>query len=185
MRLHAQKLVVLAESRDGGAWSLRSPSPGKYWPNIDAGARVIGGTTIGTLEVLGRSFILIAPQGVAGNATAIEPRAVEFGETLVELAPGGAFEVAEQTTAAASQVSGLVFRAPTSGRFYGRAAPDKPPFVTVGETLAPGATVCLLEVMKTFHRVHFAGEPARVRDVLVKDGDDVNAGDPLLALEAI
>jgi acetyl-CoA carboxylase biotin carboxyl carrier protein len=88
--------------------------------------------------------------------------------------------------AAASAVTGLVFRAPTSGRFYGRAAPDKPPFVSAGEELAPGATICLLEVMKTFHRVTYGGaglpERARVERVLVADGDDVSAGDPLLAL---
>jgi acetyl-CoA carboxylase biotin carboxyl carrier protein len=81
----------------------------------------------------------------------------------------------------------MVFRAPTSGRFYGRSAPDKPPFVAPGAQLAHGATICLLEVMKTFHRVTYGGpglpDTARVRGVLVADGDDVNAGDPLLALE--
>jgi acetyl-CoA carboxylase biotin carboxyl carrier protein len=80
-----------------------------------------------------------------------------------------------------------VFRAPTSGRFYGRSAPDKPPFVEPGTQLVHGATICLLEVMKTFHRVTYGGsglpDTARVSSVLVRDGDDVNAGDPLLALE--
>jgi biotin carboxyl carrier protein len=41
--------------------------------------------------------------------------------------------------------------------------------------------------MKTFHRVTYGGaglpDTARVRRVLVADGADVNAGDPLLALE--
>jgi acetyl-CoA carboxylase biotin carboxyl carrier protein len=44
----------------------------------------------------------------------------------------------------------------------------------------------LLEVMKTFHRVTYGGpglpDTARVVRVLIADGDDVNAGDPLLAL---
>jgi acetyl-CoA carboxylase biotin carboxyl carrier protein len=82
-----------------------------------------------------------------------------------------------------------VFRAPTSGRFYGRSTPDKPPFVQVGSELGTGTAVCLLEVMKTFHRVTYGGTDvptrARVREVLVADGADVNAGDPLLALDAI
>jgi len=55
-----------------------------------------------------------------------------------------------------------------------------------GAELTPGTTICLLEVMKTFHRVTYGGpglpDTARVRRVLVADGDDVNAGDPLLAL---
>jgi acetyl-CoA carboxylase biotin carboxyl carrier protein len=97
------------------------------------------------------------------------------------LASGGAH--AAQTSSAVQ--TGLVFRAPTSGRFYTRSAPDKPPFVEVGTELAPGATICLLEVMKTFNRVTYHGAPARVKEVLVADGADVNSGDPLLALEAL
>jgi acetyl-CoA carboxylase biotin carboxyl carrier protein len=44
-------------------------------------------------------------------------------------------------------------------------------------------------VMKTFHRVTYGGPEvpprARVTALLVADGADVNAGDPLLALEPI
>jgi biotin carboxyl carrier protein len=43
--------------------------------------------------------------------------------------------------------------------------------------------VCLLEVMKTFNRVTYSGARVRVTELLVADGADVNAGDPLLALE--
>ena len=41
--------------------------------------------------------------------------------------------------------------------------------------------------MKTFHRVTYGGpglpERARVRAILIADGADVTAGEPLLALE--
>jgi len=40
-------------------------------------------------------------------------------------------------------------------------------------------------VMKTFNRVLFDGERVRVKAVLVAEGADVNAGDPILALEPI
>jgi len=90
-----------------------------------------------------------------------------------------------ETADEAHAVTGLVYRAPTSGRYYSRPTPEKPAFVTVGAELAPGATVCLLEVMKTFNRVTYSGARVRVTELLVADGADVNAGDPLLALEAI
>ena len=95
--------------------------------------------------------------------------------------------VAVTAIAAAVGTTGLVFRAPTSGRFYSRSAPGKPAFVNVGDELGPNATVCLLEVMKTFNRVTYGGpglpERAKVREILVADGADVTAGNPLLALE--
>jgi len=50
-----------------------------------------------------------------------------------------------------------------------------------------GQTVCLLEVMKTFHRVTYAGadlsERARVLAIRPADGDDLAAGDILIELE--
>src|SRR5439155_5002957 len=138
----------------------------------------------------------VVPPGVSGNVprvpTAPEltsllvPRAVGYGDLVAALLPLSMFAgeaAAGETAAAASparDADGLVFRAPTSGRFYGRSSPDKPPFVTVGATLAHGATICLLEVMKTFHRVTYGGaglpETARVAPVLVADGVGVNAG---------
>ena len=39
--------------------------------------------------------------------------------------------------------------------------------------------------MKTFNRVTYSGARVRVTELLVADGADVNAGDPLLALEPV
>ncbi|RMH42590.1 MAG: biotin carboxyl carrier domain-containing protein [Deltaproteobacteria bacterium] len=81
----------------------------------------------------------------------------------------------------------MVVRAPTSGRLYRKPGPDRPPFVEVGSVVEPGATLCLLEVMKTFHRVAYGGDglPARARVVafLVDDEADVDAGDPIVQVE--
>ena len=84
----------------------------------------------------------------------------------------------------APQVRGLV-KLPAGGKLsrqpvsYG----DELFRVEAGRELAPGATVCLLEVMMTFHRVTYDGARAKVRVLLVADGADVNQGDPLLALD--
>jgi acetyl-CoA carboxylase biotin carboxyl carrier protein len=186
---------------DRGLIELRAPAPGVFVPSIVQGDLVTAGSPIGELVVLGRAIGLIAPRRAAGaggtaaaglvvRLAATGSRAVGYGDVLVALDPSlsrSADPSSEATAATAPAVGGLVFRAPTSGRFYGRSAPDKPPFVTAGAQLTHGATICLLEVMKTFHRVTYgsAGLPdtARIRSVLVADGDDVNAGDPLLALE--
>jgi acetyl-CoA carboxylase biotin carboxyl carrier protein len=168
---------------------LRAPQPGWFRRTVAADHLVAPGDPIGELEVLGRTFILIAPKirglvqlaGETGEAR----RAVGYGEVLVRVVAGGAIAAADDSASEAGHAAaaGLVFRAPTSGRYYSRSSPDKPAFVTAGAELAPGATVCLLEVMKTFNRVTYSGARVRVTEVLVADGADVNAGDPLLALE--
>ncbi len=184
MTLHGRTLTVLAERHDGG-FRLTSPAPGVFRPTLDSGASLAGGRVLGTLEILGRPCTLVVPDGVAGYVARLAPlAAVQYGDELAALVPGGNID-AMQPVEIQTQSTGLVFRAPTSGRFYGRPAPDKPTFVTAGDEIAPGATVCLLEVMKTFHRVHYSGDRARVREVLVREGDDVNAGDALLGLDPI
>lgn len=189
MRLHERVVTALLHGDD-----LVSPAPGLFRCALAIGDVVRGGTILGELETLGQLARVVAPANARGAVTAIADRAlarpaVGYGALLVTIDPHATAAPAEIATAqSAAAATGLVFRAPTSGRFYSRAAPDKPPFVAAGDELAEGATVCLLEVMKTFHRVHYGGEGlperARIRDVLVRDGDDVNAGDPLLALDS-
>lgn len=193
MKVHARALVATALRSEGGAIRLASPAPGLLRLAIRAGDVVRPGGVIGELEVLGQRLAVTAPDGAGGAVVevcgggAFARPAVDFGAMIAVLdpsaglAPGASGEAA--APASAAQAGGRVFAAPTSGRFYGRAAPDKPPFVAAGAELVAGATICLLEVMKTFHRVTYSGEPVRVRAVLVADGADVNAGDALLALE--
>jgi acetyl-CoA carboxylase biotin carboxyl carrier protein len=203
-RVHAPELEAIAAGARGdrAVIELRAPMPGTFVPRIAQGDLVTAGSAIGELVVLGRAITLVAPRstGATGGTTATgiavqlaaASRAVGYGDLLVAVDPSpslslGAPASSDATAAAQPAVDGLVFRAPTSGRFYGRPAPDKPPFVTPGAPLSRGVTICLLEVMKTFHRVTYGGpglpDTARIRQVLVADGDDVNAGDPLLALE--
>jgi acetyl-CoA carboxylase biotin carboxyl carrier protein len=177
-----------------GGDEVRAPAPGWFHLLVAADHLVTQGDVIGELEILGRTIRILAP-AVRGlvklpPGPSLARRAVSYGDLLFRVATDvsiGAIDATNATVAHATQ--GLVFRAPTSGRFYGRPTPDKPAFVVAGAELSTGATVCLLEVMKTFHRVTYAGADvpprARVREILVADGADVNQGDALLALEPL
>lgn len=188
-RLHTRTLEV-AMARAGDRITLTAPSTGLFLPRVLRGDLIARAHPIGELDVLGRRTTLLAPEAYGIVEGDPAPRAVGYGDALLvldaSLQVAGASTV---TTADAAAATGLVFRAPTSGRFYPRSAPGKPAFVSVGDELGPGATVCLLEVMKTFHRVTFGGaglpERAKVREILVAEGADVTAGDPLLALDPV
>lgn len=186
-RLHERTIEVTA-ARTGDRITLKAPSTGLFLPAVVRGDLVAKSHPIGELDVLGRRTTLIAPEAYGIVDGDPKPRAVSYGEALVVLDTSMQVASASAVTPVeTSSTTGLVFRAPTSGRFYSRSAPGKPAFVSVGDELGPNATVCLLEVMKTFHRVTYGGpglpERAKVREILVADGADVTAGDPLLALE--
>jgi acetyl-CoA carboxylase biotin carboxyl carrier protein len=170
---------------DGTA--LRAPAPGWFHRTVAADHLIAPGDVIGELDQLGQITRVLAPRarGIAKLPVADVRRAVSYGDVLVRVEPIAAGAEVAPADAPTASTDGLVFRAPSSGRYYSRASPDKPVFITAGQELATGATVCLLEVMKTFNRVIYAGVTVRVRAVLVADGADVNAGDPLLALDAL
>jgi acetyl-CoA carboxylase biotin carboxyl carrier protein len=181
--------VICGVERDGAVIRVRSPGVGVWRGGPRPGHVVVGDQVVGSLEVLGRLVELRLPAGIGGRvvdsaAGSLREVGVDFGAELLvldaEVAAGvaDAPAVGEATSAAA-----LVFRAPTSGRFYSRPGPDKPPFVSPGDAIAAGDTVCMLEVMKTFSRVAYAGDPARVVAIIPADGDDLDAGDVVLELE--
>ncbi len=72
---------------------------------------------------------------------------------------------------------------PLPGTFYRRPSPEAPAFVEVGQTIAAGAVVGLVEVMKTFNEVQ-AETGGKIVEILVENEDAVEAGQALIIVEA-
>jgi acetyl-CoA carboxylase biotin carboxyl carrier protein len=190
----ADELNLIARVDDDGTTLLVSPAVGILVGAPRPGTMVAPGTIFASLEILGRHHRLIVPAGASGvvRPAAAGPRLahqpVGHGDVIARLVAATAVDAAASPAATAA-TAGLVFRSPSSGRFYCKPGPDKPPFVSAGDEIATGHTVCLLEVMKTFSRIGYGGDglPPRVRVVRVvpTDGADVDADDVLLELAAI
>jgi acetyl-CoA carboxylase biotin carboxyl carrier protein len=71
--------------------------------------------------------------------------------------------------------------APYLGTFYRSPKPGSPPYVELGQTVGSEDEVCLVEVMKLFTAVR-AGIAGTIAQVLAKDGDIVEAGQPLFVI---
>ena len=184
------KSVRLADGRV----ELRSPAVGLWRGGPAPGMLLMPGAHLGQIEVLGVLHDLVSDESshglvigeVSGPRVARAP--VEHGSLLAILDPSAGAVLAVEAEAQAGPSGGLEFRAPSSGRFYLRPAPDKPTFVEAGALIQEGQTVCLLEVMKTFHRISYGGaglpKKAKIVAVVPADGADVEVGDPLLRLES-
>lgn len=98
----------------------------------------------------------------------------------VEAAP-----VAEVAQPAAEPVisSKLVeVKSPMIGTFYRSAGPDKPQFVNVGDTVAPGDTLCIIEAMKLFNEIECEIK-GKIVKVLVDDASPVEYDQPLFLVD--
>jgi acetyl-CoA carboxylase biotin carboxyl carrier protein len=183
--------------RVGGRIELRSPGVGEWREGPERGRLIGPGAPLGRLEVLGRLWPLGAPEGArgvvveTGGEGELARRPVGHDDLLLGLDPDAcgavAALVAPEVGAEAASGSGLALRAASCGRFYLRPAPDKEPYVRPGDLIETGAVVGLLEVMKTFSRLVYAGPGlpprARVTRVAPADGDDLGPGDVILELE--
>ncbi len=73
---------------------------------------------------------------------------------------------------------------PMVGTFYLRPRPEASPFVAKGDIVEPGRTLCIIEAMKLMNEIQ-AEKRCRIIDILVKDGDSVEYGQPLLIVEPL
>ena len=81
--------------------------------------------------------------------------------------------------------NGLVtVESPMIGVFYRQPEPGAPPFVEVGDAVAAGQTLCLLEAMKLFNELK-AETPGVVRAIHADNGDPVEFGQVLFELEPL
>jgi acetyl-CoA carboxylase biotin carboxyl carrier protein len=78
------------------------------------------------------------------------------------------------------ETSGVV--APLFGIVYLQPAPDAPAFVSPGQAVKAGATLCVIEAMKMLHEVR-AERDGTISAVLVSSGQEVEAGQQLMRLE--
>jgi acetyl-CoA carboxylase biotin carboxyl carrier protein len=88
-----------------------------------------------------------------------------------------------QETAVSKQADNLItIKSPMIGTFYRSSAPDKPAFASVGDEIAPGKTVCIIEAMKLFNEIESEVKGTIVK-VLAEDASPVEYDQPLFLVE--
>jgi len=85
-------------------------------------------------------------------------------------------------TTSTSAPKGITIDSPTVGTFYASPTPEDPVFVQVGTTVTPEKIVCIVEAMKVFNQIP-AEVSGRIVEVLVKNGDPVEFGQPLFRVD--
>ena len=71
---------------------------------------------------------------------------------------------------------------PMVGTFYASASPESKPFVTVGQTVKKGDTLCILEAMKMMNQVQ-AETDGKILEILVDNAEPVEFDQPLFVIE--
>jgi len=76
----------------------------------------------------------------------------------------------------------IVVKSPIIGTFYRKSSPDKPVFKEVGDTVAEGDVLCVIEAMKLFNEIE-SEVAGKIVKVLVDDASPVEFDQPLFLVD--
>lgn len=101
----------------------------------------------------------------------------------VAAAPAAAIasSAAPAEAAAPARASGDVVKSPMVGSVYLQPEPGAELFVKVGDTVAAGQTLMIIEAMKTMNPIP-APKAGKIVEILVEDGQPVEFGEPLAVI---
>lgn len=95
--------------------------------------------------------------------------------------------IVESSTAPSDEASKandniITIKAPMIGTFYRSTAPEKPPFVKVGDTISKGDTICIIEAMKLFNEIE-SEVSGKIVKILADDASPVEYDQAMMLIE--
>lgn len=76
----------------------------------------------------------------------------------------------------------IIVKAPIIGTFYRKPTPDKPNFTEVGQIIAEGDILCVIEAMKLFNEIE-SEMSGKIVKILVEDQSPVEFDQPLFIID--
>ncbi len=152
--------------------------------------KTVNRSNIGELSIEEKDFKITIKQkeDLPPVYTQAAPTQQYFQQPMQQAAPQ-LQQVAPALTVASGEPSGskvpdnvVTIKSPMIGTFYRSSGPDRGPFVSVGDEIAPGKAVCIIEAMKLFNEIESEIKGIIVK-VLVDDASPVEYDQPLFLVE--
>ena len=149
--------------------------------------KMINKSNIGEVSIEEKGFKLTIRQKeeAAQNVFAAPPAApVSYAAAPpASASPAPAPSAEKPKPAAEPAVDNLVtIKSPMIGTFYRSSSPGKPAFVEVGDDVAVGTVVCIIEAMKLFNEIE-SEVKGHIVKVLVDDASPVEYDQPLFLVD--
>ena len=165
----------------------KAPADPVEAPAIDARlvrkiADILKDTGLSEIEVEhGGLKIRVARELTAAPVNYVQAAAPTYAPAPAAAAPVAAAPVAEAAPAPAA-VRGDAVKSPMVGTVYLSPQPGADAFVKVGDAVAAGQTLLIVEAMKTMNPIS-APKAGKVVEILVADAQPVEFGEPLVVIE--
>lgn len=114
------------------------------------------------------------------TSNAPAPQYTNYAPQQYAVAPAAAAP-APAAEASAPVEEGHAVKSPMVGTFYRSPSPDAKAFVEVGDTVAVGDTLCIIEAMKLLNEIE-SDKAGVVKKILVDNGQAIEYGEPLFII---
>ena len=104
------------------------------------------------------------------------PKIIEKKETVVE------DTTTKSSTTEEKASNNIIIKSPMIGTFYKSPNPESDPFVSEGDTIKPGQTICIIEAMKLFNEIE-SEVTGKIVKVLANDSSPVEFDQPLFEID--
>ena len=115
-------------------------------------------------------------------AAQIPQQAIAAAPVLAAPASEAPAAPAAPAPAASDDSKYITIKSPIIGTFYRKPSPDKPLFVEVGQSIAEGDVLCVIEAMKLFNEIE-SEVSGKIVKVLVDDSSPVEFDQPLFLVD--
>ncbi len=99
----------------------------------------------------------------------------------VPAAPSAAPAAAAPAPVSGEQEGMHTVKAPMVGTFYTSPNPESPTFVNIGDRVAPGRVLCIIEAMKLMNEIE-CDTSGVIKEVLAENGQPIEFGQPLFLI---
>jgi acetyl-CoA carboxylase biotin carboxyl carrier protein len=117
---------------------------------------------------------------IAPQAFAMPTAAMPAPAAAPQAAPAPASEAPAESKE--PEISGHKILSPMVGTFYTAPSPGAKSFVTEGQSVSAGDTLCIIEAMKILNQIE-SDKSGTVKKILVENGQPVEYNEPLFIIE--
>jgi len=114
----------------------------------------------------------------AGHVVYTNPAPAQTVQSAPAAAPT---PTATPVSEAPAAETGFIARSPMVGTFYRAPNPESPNFVSVGDTVKVGQTLCIIEAMKLLNEIE-SEQAGVIKEILCENGQGVEFDQPLFVI---
>ncbi|MCA3106862.1 MAG: acetyl-CoA carboxylase biotin carboxyl carrier protein [Rhodocyclaceae bacterium] len=118
---------------------------------------------------------------IARTLPGTQPIVMQQPQQIVAAPAPVAAQPAPPAAASAAAPDGHVVKSPMVGTFYRSNSPGGKAFVDVGQSVAAGEALCIIEAMKLMNEIE-SDAAGTIKAILVENGQPVEYGEPLFVI---